>query len=76
MHDPNILAVDFTFAGTYGRGMYRSIDGGQSWQQVNNGLDALYESALAIDNGYVFVGADFVGGAGGVYRSTDTETVG
>jgi hypothetical protein len=31
-----------------------------------------YESALAINaNGHIFVGADFVGGAGGVYRSTD-----
>ena len=38
----------------------------------NNGLLALYESALAIStNCYIFVGADFVGGAGGVYRYSD-----
>lgn len=51
--------------------MFRSTDSGQNWQQINNGLLALYESALLIANGYIFVGADFVGGAGGVYRSTD-----
>ena len=46
--------------------MFRSTDSGQNWQQINNGLLALYESALAINtNGYIFVGA------GGVYRSTD-----
>jgi photosystem II stability/assembly factor-like uncharacterized protein len=64
-------AADFIFAGTYGRGMFRSTDSGQNWQQINNGLRAVYESALLITNGYIFVGADFVGGAGGVYRSTD-----
>ena len=52
----NINAVDFIFAGTYGRGMFRSTDSGQNWQQINNGLLALYESALAINtNGYIFV---------------------
>ena len=71
IHSPNIDAADFIFAGTYGRGMFRSTDSGQNWQQINNGLLALYESALLITNGYIFVGADFVGGAGGVYRSSD-----
>src|SRR4029077_14376478 len=51
--------------------MFRSTDSGQNWQQINNGLLALYESALLITNGYIFVGADFVVGAGCVYRSTD-----
>jgi hypothetical protein len=42
--------------------MFRSTDSGQKWQQSNNGLLAIYESALAINtNGYIFVGADFVG---------------
>ena len=41
-------------------------------KRFNNGLLAVYESALAINaHGEIFVGADFVGGAGGVYRSTD-----
>jgi hypothetical protein len=53
---------DFIFAGTYGRGMFRSTDSGQNWRQINNGLLAIYESALAINtNGYIFVEADFVG---------------
>jgi len=72
IQSPNINAADFIFAGTYGRGMFRSIDSGQNWQQINHGLLALYESALAFNtNGYIFVGADFVGGPGGVYRSTE-----
>jgi len=72
IHSANINAADFIFAGTYGRGMFRSPDSGQNWQQINSGLLALYESALAFNtNGYIFVGADFVGGTGGVYRSTD-----
>ena len=69
---PNVSAIDLIFAGTYGSGMFRSSDSGGSWQKINNGLSALYESALAINaNNHIFVGADFVGGAGGVYRSTD-----
>jgi len=62
IHSPNINAVDFIFAGTYRRGMFRSTDSGHNWQQINNGLLALYESSLAINtNGYIFVEADFVG---------------
>lgn len=41
----NIDASDSIFAGTYGRGTFRSTDSGQNWQQINNGLLALYESA-------------------------------
>ena len=59
------------FASSYARDMFRSPDSGQDWQQINNGLLALHESALLIRNGYIFVGADFVGGAGGVYCSGD-----
>ena len=52
--------------------MFRSTDGGQGWEKVNNGLSALYESCLAINaDGDIFLGADFVNGAGGVFRSTD-----
>src|SRR5205814_5614311 len=70
------IAIDASntlFAGTYGIGMFRSTDGGQGWEKVNNGLSALYESCLAINAaGDSFLGADFVNGAGGVFRSTDT----
>jgi hypothetical protein len=53
--------------------MFRSTDSGQNWQQINNGLLALYESVPLITNGYIFVGADFVGG---VFRSTDMAAAG
>ena len=43
---------------------FRSTDDGQTWEKVNNA------------NGHIFVEADFVGGAGGVYRSTDTGRAG
>jgi hypothetical protein len=51
--------------------MFRSTDSAQNWQQINSGLLALYESALAIKNGYIFVGAGFVGG-GSDRRTTAT----
>ena len=52
--------------------MFRSSDSGQTWEKINNGLLAFYIRALAISpNGHIFAGADFIGGAGGVYRSTD-----
>jgi len=60
------------FAGTYGIGMFRSTDRSQAGEKVNNGLLAIYESCLEIDlNGHICVGTDVVGGAGGVFRSTD-----
>jgi hypothetical protein len=53
IRSPNIDAAGFIFPGTYGRGMFRSTDSGQNWQQINNSLLALYESALLITNGYI-----------------------
>lgn len=76
IHSPNIDAADFVFAGTYGRGMFRSTDRGQHWRQINNGLLALYESALVINANDIFVGADFVGGAGGYIALPITAKVG
>ena len=58
---PTVGPIDLIFAGTYGSGVFRSTNSGGSWQKTNNGLPALYESALAInDNGEIFLGADFV----------------
>ena len=54
------------FAGSNGRGVFRTTDGGESWIQV--GLTDTYVSVLAISSsGTVFAGAN----AGGVFRSTD-----
>jgi photosystem II stability/assembly factor-like uncharacterized protein len=65
--------IDTIFVGTYGLGMFRSFDSGQTWEKINNGLPALYVRSLAATSGgsVLFAGADFVNGAGGVYRSTD-----
>lgn len=55
-----------TYAGTFGRGVARSEDGGKTWQEVNHGLT----SAVAD----LVVGPDdalYAGTVGGVYRSSD-----
>ena len=53
-------------------GSFDRPNGGASWEKVNNGLLGLYVSSLAINsNGDIFAGTDFIGGGGGVYRSTD-----
>ena len=44
-----IVGIDLIFAGTYGIGMFRSSDSGQSWEKINNGLPALYKRSLAIN---------------------------
>jgi uncharacterized protein (TIGR03437 family) len=55
------------FAGTFGGGVYRSLDDGKSWTPVNVGLDsfALFTTSLAMHNGAIYVGT--VGD--GIYRS-------
>jgi photosystem II stability/assembly factor-like uncharacterized protein len=37
------------FAGSWGAGMFKSIDSGITWQAINQGLDNLYINSLAID---------------------------
>jgi photosystem II stability/assembly factor-like uncharacterized protein len=48
------LAVDpqnprTVYAGTYGRGVFKTTDGGTSWSAVNSGLTTLSVNSLAID---------------------------
>ncbi len=50
----NALAVDPTtpstiFAGTFGNGIFRSTNGGASWQAINSGLGNLIVNSLSID---------------------------
>jgi hypothetical protein len=67
-----INASNTSFTDTYGIGMFRSTDGSRGWEKVNNGLSALCENCLAINAaGHIFLRADFVNGAGAVFRSTD-----
>jgi hypothetical protein len=58
------------FAGTYGGGVFRSTDDGNTW--VYSGLNGVYIETLAELNGHVFAGA--ISGVEGVYRSSDDGT--
>ena len=80
------IAVDPTnasiiYAGTYGSGIYKSTDGGNSWTAINKGLtsslllpiaydDALWTNTIVIDptnNSIIHAGTD----GDGAYKSTD-----
>ena len=41
---PNVM-----YAGTWGGGVYRSMDGGSNWEEANNGLGNLLINAMAVD---------------------------
>lgn len=45
--DPN--NTNILYAGTWGSGMYKSVNGGISWHTINIGLNYLYINSLAID---------------------------
>jgi photosystem II stability/assembly factor-like uncharacterized protein len=51
------------FAG--GNGIYKSIDGGQSWEEWDSGMFARLMHALLISGGYLFAGSS----KDGIYRS-------
>ena len=71
-----VSSNDQLFAGVYGdaslgfpgEGMIRSVDNGDTWTQINNGLLNLNIFALAVNsNQHLFAGTD----TSGVFRSTD-----
>lgn len=47
--DPN--QSDVIFVGTYKRGLFRSRDGGESWESANIGISNSQVSAIAVDSG-------------------------
>ncbi|WP_051237383.1 IPTL-CTERM sorting domain-containing protein [Ottowia thiooxydans] len=57
------------FAGTSRGGLFKSINGGNSWATANTGLTNLYVSALALSSdGQTIFAASY---GGGVFKSTD-----
>jgi hypothetical protein len=54
------------FAGSYGDGVWRSTNSGNSWTQINDGLSsgAYYVLSLGADNQYIFAGT----GASSIWR--------
>jgi photosystem II stability/assembly factor-like uncharacterized protein len=58
------------YAGTFGRGIYKSSNGGQSWSASNEGLGNVAVQAIAIDGNdtaILYVGTS----AAGVFKSVD-----
>jgi len=81
---PNHFVLDFAhsgsnlFAGSWneltnrnGGGVFLSIDSGESWTEVNNGLLNKYVLALIIKDNILFAGTDY---NGGLFKSTDNGT--
>jgi len=63
--NPSVL-----YLGTYGAGVFRSSDQGNSWTQRISGLDNTFIQSLAVDpqNSNILYAGTY---AGGVYKSTD-----
>ena len=64
------VGSNYSFAATLDSGIYRSIDGGQSWVQANTGITDLSTWSAVVDPNspaIAYVGTQ----ASGVYRTTD-----
>lgn len=64
------LAVDprspsIVYAGTFSNGVFRSVDGGETWAPVNEGLSDWFVSFIAIDRN----SAVYVGTSSGLFKS-------
>jgi photosystem II stability/assembly factor-like uncharacterized protein len=56
------------FAGSFGDGLYRSFDGGGSWERLSNGLPAAwFPSVIRVFNGKIYAG----NWGGGAFVSAD-----
>ncbi len=54
------------YAGTYNSGVFKSLDNGENWTEVNDGLEYPGIRSMLIKGSTIFVGTE-----GGVYKSTD-----
>ncbi len=69
LFDP--LVPNRLYAGTYNNGIFRSTDGGATFQQINNGLTNSNVSVIGADP--VTASTVYAGtGGGGVYKSTNS----
>ncbi len=71
-----LVAVDpantsTVFAGTWGYGVYRSVDGGSHWEAFNDGLENLFVKSLRFD----FRGRLHVGTEGGLFQLQPSQPV-
>ncbi len=67
---------DYLFAFIDSRGMYRSMDNGNSWEEVNNGLtiiifNSMFISKLGPTKNFIFIGVGSISDGRGVFRTTD-----
>jgi hypothetical protein len=73
--DQIVLAAAQTFSSTPVNGVYRSVDGGVTWNQVTNtGLSSVmwgYDFATAPNDPHTVYVTDGAFSAGAIYRSTD-----
>jgi photosystem II stability/assembly factor-like uncharacterized protein len=73
-NDVRAIAIDsantsIIYAGTYGNGVYKCTDAGETWSDINSGLTNTYVITLAINptnTSNIYAGTD-----GGVFKSTD-----
>jgi photosystem II stability/assembly factor-like uncharacterized protein len=71
-YNGDVRSITFTnsgvmIAGTYGGGVWRSTNDGQSWSMSNSGITYYYAHALATSpDGWIFAGV-----SSGIFRSTD-----
>jgi len=67
-HNPQIL-----YAGTESGGVFKSVDGGQSWFEINNGLP-LYSAILVLTPDPTSSGRMYAATDRGVYKTVDGGT--
>jgi hypothetical protein len=72
--DPQCLAADplhpeQVYCGTFHRGLWRSIDGGYSWEHVDEGITSAQVMSVAVS------ALDQVGGSGVVFAGTEPSAI-
>ena len=68
---PNYVNDRTVFAGTWGHGVYRTWDRGNTWTQVNTGITNPYIRTLAISPNYHSDNTILAGTDSGVFKSTN-----